>query len=79
MRMSMGIFRRMILIALSTELARARTGRDCLGHNGRFTISHSDPYGFQIAHKDGHLRSLGGLGDEVEVSEEGRGGVGARL
>ena len=38
----------------------------------------SDPHGLEIAHQDGHLRTLSGLGDEVEVSQEGRGGIGAR-
>jgi hypothetical protein len=40
-------------------------------------IDGSDPHGLQITHQYSHLRTLGSLGDEVEVSQEGRGGVGA--
>lgn len=31
---------------------------------------------FKVAHHDGHLRSLGRLGDEVEILEEGVGRCG---
>jgi hypothetical protein len=35
----------------------------------------SYPHGLQVPHQHGHLRALGGLGDEVEVPQERRGGV----